>query len=142
MQKALICLELILKIPYKRHYPVFSMSISIGLLRLITMQMHLYLHAYFSLNPLAKEFSLERKLPLTDLNPYAPVYIPLNSRRFGNSQIAIIATVLIISALFIHEINNNENLELNDMSPRDTLVGTNYIFKRGGTIFFSYMLFG
>ena len=73
-----------------------------------------------SLNPLAKEFSLERKLTLYDLNPYAPMYIPLNSRRFDNSLTAITTTVLIIPAFIIHEIHNNENLELSDITPKDT----------------------
>ena len=66
------------------------------------------------LNPRAQEFSV--------LNPYAPLYIPLDNRHLENiALIAIYCTILILSAFLINEINENDKLELNNTSPKDIL---------------------
>ena len=67
-----------------------------------------------SLNPLDRVFSV--------LNSYAPLYIPLDNRHLENiALIAIFCTILILSAFLIKEINENDKLEFNNMSPKDIL---------------------
>ena len=67
-----------------------------------------------SSNPLALVFSV--------LNPYVRVYIPLESRRLGNTAlIAIICAILILFSFLIHEIDENDRLEFNNTSPTDIL---------------------
>ena len=67
-----------------------------------------------SLNPQAQEFTV--------LNPYAPLYIPLDTRHLENiALIAIFCTILILSAFLINEINENDKLELNNTSLKDIL---------------------